>query len=93
MKKSLIALLFALALPAFAADRAIEAKYIYTVADGVIENGVILIEDGKIQKVGPASKVRIPSGAQTTQAYSAAPIPTTRTRLLSRSLSVNAANG
>ena len=73
MKKSLIALLFALALPAFAADRAIEAKYIYTVADGVIENGVILIEDGKIQKVGPASKVRIPSGAQTTQAYAVTP--------------------
>jgi imidazolonepropionase-like amidohydrolase len=37
-------------------------------AGGAIENGVVLIEDGKINAVGPASSVRIPEGVRTLDA-------------------------
>lgn len=46
------------------ADRAVRAERILTVSGPPIENGVILIEDGKIAKVGPASRVRIPDGVE-----------------------------
>lgn len=46
------------------ADRAVRAERILTVSGAPIENGVILIEDGKIAKVGPASRVRIPDGVE-----------------------------
>jgi imidazolonepropionase-like amidohydrolase len=50
--------------PAFAeADLAIRAARIHPVSSEPIENGVILIEDGKITTVGPESRVRVPSGA------------------------------
>ncbi len=35
-----------------------------TVTHGVIENGVIVMQGGKIAAVGPASSVNVPSGAQ-----------------------------
>ena len=40
----------------------IKAKKIYTVTNGTIENGEILIEDGKITQVG--TRVNTPAGAQ-----------------------------
>ncbi|MCK5650926.1 MAG: amidohydrolase family protein, partial [Gemmatimonadetes bacterium] len=40
----------------------VRAQKIYTVSDGVIENGMILIEDGKISRVGRGFD--IPRGAQ-----------------------------
>ncbi len=42
------------------AQIAIKGETIYTVSGKTITDGVILIEDGKITKVGVASKVRIP---------------------------------
>ena len=36
---------------------AVKAKKIYTVSNGIIENGVILIQDGKIQEVSTGSEI------------------------------------
>jgi len=43
------------------AQIAVKAGKLYTSAGDPIENGVVLIKDGKIQQVGPESSVRIPS--------------------------------
>ena len=44
----------------------IKGKKVNTIADGIIENGVILVEDGKIKEIGP--DVKIPDGVKTIQA-------------------------
>jgi imidazolonepropionase-like amidohydrolase len=44
---------------------AILAGRIHTVSQGVIPNGVILVEDGKVKRVGPRSSIAIPSGTPT----------------------------
>ena len=41
---------------------------IHTVSDGTITDGVILIRNGKIDRVGPAARVRIPDGIETVEA-------------------------
>ena len=43
---------------------AITGGKLLTVTHGTIEDGVVLIVDGKIAAVGPASSVRVPKGAQ-----------------------------
>jgi imidazolonepropionase-like amidohydrolase len=70
-----IALLFATA-PIFlsAADApskviAISGGRLLTVSHGTIENGVLLIADGKITAVGEAGKVSIPAGAEIVDAH------------------------
>lgn len=56
MKTTLLALLVAAAtVPVAAQDLAIEAEVIHTMAGKTIHNGVILIKDGKIVRVGPES--------------------------------------
>ena len=49
-------------------DLAIRAARIYPVSSAPIDDGVILIEEGKIKKIGPASKIRIPSGVEVLEA-------------------------
>ncbi len=50
------------------AQVAIRGETVYTMAGAPIRNGVVLIgRDGKIERVGPASEVRIPSGVRTLQ--------------------------
>lgn len=44
------------------AQTAIRGEVIYTMSGEKIQNGVILIRDGKIQKVGESSRVKIPEG-------------------------------
>lgn len=44
------------------AQHAIQAETIHTVSGGTLQNGVILLRDGKIQQVGPADQVTIPEG-------------------------------
>ena len=57
---SFILLVLVLFLNNAAAQIAVKAETIYTITGGIISNGVILINDGKIEKVGEASKIRIP---------------------------------
>ena len=47
--------------PQLNAQVAIKGDLIYTMAGEPIENGVILIKDGKIEKVGRADKITIPA--------------------------------
>jgi imidazolonepropionase-like amidohydrolase len=43
---------------------ALKGGKLLTVTHGVIENGVIVMQDGKITAVGPANSANVPSGAQ-----------------------------
>src|SRR5579863_2289498 len=66
----LIATLLAGATAMFAADTsapkviAIQGGKLLTVSHGTIDNGVLVLADGKISAVGEAGKVKIPDGAQ-----------------------------
>ncbi len=63
------AALFTLLLPALAcAQIAIQGDTVYTMAGAPIPNGVVLIRDGKIERVGSASQVPIPAGYKKLQA-------------------------
>ncbi|WP_345167921.1 amidohydrolase family protein [Algibacter aquimarinus] len=44
------------------AQIAVKGETVYTVTGETIKNGIVLIRDGKITKVGSASKVKIPNG-------------------------------
>ncbi|MCV4754384.1 hypothetical protein OFC37_33485, partial [Escherichia coli] len=44
------------------AQIAVKGDLIWTMAGDPIQNGVILIKDGKIEKVGPSAQIQIPSG-------------------------------
>jgi imidazolonepropionase-like amidohydrolase len=51
---------------AFAQDKPIALKggKLLTITHGVIENGTVVLQGGKITAVGPASTVNVPAGAQ-----------------------------
>jgi imidazolonepropionase-like amidohydrolase len=57
-------LLLCLSSAAHAQDIAVRGQTVYPVAGAPIENGVIVIRDGKIAAVGPAASVRIPAGIE-----------------------------
>jgi imidazolonepropionase-like amidohydrolase len=44
------------------AQIAVKGETVYTMAGDAIQNGVVLIRDGKIENVGPSNRVRIPGG-------------------------------
>ena len=76
MKKFLLITLLLVSVPAWltAADAprkviAISGGRLLTVSHGTIENGVLLISDGKITAVGEAGKVSIPAGAEIVDAH------------------------
>jgi imidazolonepropionase-like amidohydrolase len=50
------------------AQVAVRGETVHTMAGEPIKDGVVLIRDGKIERVGPASQVKIPSGYRTLQA-------------------------
>jgi len=52
---------------------AVRARVVYTVAGSPIEDGVIVVRDGKIAAVGPADGVEIPEGVRVLQATVATP--------------------
>lgn len=64
---SLAALLVGLGRPA-AAQIAVLGDTVYTMAGDPIPEGVVLVSDGKIEAVGPAADVQIPSGYDTLSA-------------------------
>lgn len=47
---------------AFAQDIVVRGERVYTMAGAAIENGVVVISDGKIVAVGPAASTPIPAG-------------------------------
>jgi imidazolonepropionase-like amidohydrolase len=53
---------------AIAQDIAVKAGKIYTVSGAPIENGIVVIRDGKIRRIGPAASVRVPSGIDVVEA-------------------------
>ncbi len=65
MRKLVMIVAVALALPAMAQDLAVKGGTVYTSAGDPIENGVVLIRNGKIAAVGPASDVEVPEGIET----------------------------
>ena len=66
MKYSKISLIAALlcfaALSARASDIVVRGDLVYTSAGDPIQNGVVVVRDGKISAIGPASSVSIPGG-------------------------------
>jgi imidazolonepropionase-like amidohydrolase len=61
-------LLCAAALPLAAQNLAVRAETLHTAAGEPVPNGVVLIRDGKIERVGPAAQIPIPPGYQTLSA-------------------------
>jgi imidazolonepropionase-like amidohydrolase len=49
---------------ASAQNLAVQGKTVYTMAGAPIQDGIVLIENGKITRVGPAAQVKVPSGYQ-----------------------------
>ncbi|MAG00384.1 MAG: amidohydrolase family protein [Pseudomonadales bacterium] len=68
--RRLTAILLALAMSPclWAGDLAVRGETLYTMAGEPIRDGVVLIRDGRIRKVGPASRVHIPDGVTTLEA-------------------------
>lgn len=60
-KLCLFALIITAATSALA-QVAVRGETVYTMAGPAIRDGVVLIRDGKIERVGPSSSVQIPSG-------------------------------
>ncbi|HVS62657.1 MAG TPA: amidohydrolase family protein [Thermoanaerobaculia bacterium] len=52
----------------FAQVVAVRGETVHTLAGGPISDGVVLVEDGRITAVGPASSVSIPDGARVLEA-------------------------
>lgn len=55
------------------AQLAVRGAHVHTVTQGVIADGVVLIEDGRIAAVGPAAEIRIPDGYQVLEAQVVTP--------------------
>ena len=64
----LFLLITAAASPAMAQQIAVRGETVYTMAGQAITDGVVLIRNGKIERVGTAGQVPIPSGYQTLRA-------------------------
>ena len=52
----------ALSSTALAQDLVVRGERVYTMAGAAIENGVVVIEDGKIVAVGPEASTEVPEG-------------------------------
>jgi imidazolonepropionase-like amidohydrolase len=50
--------------PAFAADLVVRGKTVYTMAGNAIENGVVVVREGKIAAVGKEGAVDVPTDAK-----------------------------
>jgi len=60
--------LWVLSAPARAATLVVHAETLHTVAGQPISDGVVVVQDGKIVAVGPASRTPIPAGAERLEA-------------------------
>jgi imidazolonepropionase-like amidohydrolase len=62
MRPLLLLFLLLTIVPAASAQLAVRGEVVYPVDGAPIENGVVLVRDGTIERVGPASAVAIPDG-------------------------------
>lgn len=69
----LLAAAFMLLAPRAEAQVAVQADTLYTMEGDAIQNGVVLMRDGNIEQVGPASRVSIPDGYRVYEAPFATP--------------------
>jgi imidazolonepropionase-like amidohydrolase len=60
-----VLLFISLATASAAAQVAVRGETVHTMNGAPIRDGVVLIRDGKIERVGPASQVQIPAGYRT----------------------------
>lgn len=67
-KTAVFCVISVFALSNASAQIAVKAEMLYTSAGDPIENGVVLIKDGKIDRVGSQSSIRIPSGYEVYEA-------------------------
>lgn len=72
MKRNLpTLLLIALALwatPSDAQNLAVKGETVYTMAGAPIQNGIVLVKDGKIERVGTQASVSVPNGYEVVEA-------------------------
>lgn len=68
-----LAAAFLLLAPRAEAQVAVKAGTLYTMEGDAIQNGVVLMRDGKIEQVGPASRLSIPDGYRVYEAPVATP--------------------
>jgi imidazolonepropionase-like amidohydrolase len=61
-RTTIISALIALAHLTLSAQVAIKGGTVYTMAGAPIKDGVVLLKDGKVERVGPAASVPIPAG-------------------------------
>jgi imidazolonepropionase-like amidohydrolase len=59
--RALLCLLLAAA-PAAAGDIAVRGETVHTMAGAAIQDGVVIVRNGKIERVGPAAEVAVPAG-------------------------------
>jgi imidazolonepropionase-like amidohydrolase len=68
-----LAALLCMSAPAAAQNLAVRAKLLYTCSGPAIPDGVVVIREGKITAVGPASSTPVPQGFKVVQAAIATP--------------------
>ena len=66
--KAAAAVLVLLASTAVAGDVAVRGETVYTMEGPAIADGVVIVRNGKIERVGPASSVAIPAGMRVLRA-------------------------
>lgn len=60
--------LVCIGVPASAQNLAVRGGVVHTMAGDAIENGVVIVRDGKIERVGPATSIAIPGGFEVLEA-------------------------
>lgn len=68
IKRFLITALFLSTTAAHAGDIAVRGEMIYPVSGDPIENGVVIVRDGKIAEIGSADRINVPDGMQVVEA-------------------------
>jgi len=61
------------AAPVLAQDLVVRGKIVHTMAGPAIENGIVVVRDGKIAAVGNAAEVEIPAGVEVLEAQVVVP--------------------
>jgi len=64
----LLLLAFCLSPPPARAQLAVRGETVHTMAGRAVTDGVVLVRDGKIERVGPAASVQIPAGYKVVRA-------------------------